>query len=140
MPENNQGYSQRNRALRDARVKRGWTQQELANRMETDPIYIGRWERGEVYPFPHMRQKLAEILGMSEEELGLASPPESTVQAIQNTVEQVAGANPKNIQEVAASQLAIINSYYLNGLEQSQQSFRWSLIWGGIGLVFLSLR
>jgi hypothetical protein len=55
----------------------------------------------------------------------------------QRALHQIATANPANIQEVAASQLAIINSYYQSGLEQSQQSFVWSLIWGGIGLIFL---
>ncbi len=55
----------------------------------------------------------------------------------QQAVQDVAKANPNNIQEVAASQLSIINSYYQSGLQQSQQSFRWSLIWGGIGLLFL---
>lgn len=54
----------------------------------------------------------------------------------QKAVQEVAKANPDNIQEVAASQLAIINSYYQSGLQQSQKSFQWSLIWGGIGLVF----
>jgi TRADD-N domain-containing protein len=52
-------------------------------------------------------------------------------------INTVAKADPSNIQEVAASQLRIINSYYQSGLQQSQQSFRWSLIWGGIGLGFL---
>jgi len=55
----------------------------------------------------------------------------------QEAVREVAKADPSNIQEVAASQLAIINSYYQSGLNQSQQSFKWSLIWGGIGLGFL---
>ncbi len=55
----------------------------------------------------------------------------------QQAIQEVAKANPNNIQEVAASQLSIINSYYQSGLQQSQQSFKWSLIWGGIGLGFL---
>src|SRR5713101_6842114 len=55
----------------------------------------------------------------------------------QYAVQEVAKADPNNIQEVAASQLSIINSYYQSGLQQSQQSFKWSLIWGGIGLGFL---
>ncbi len=55
----------------------------------------------------------------------------------QQAVEEVAKADPNNIQEVAASQLSIINSYYQSGLQQSQQSFLWSLRWGGIGLAFL---
>src|SRR5713101_5980865 len=55
----------------------------------------------------------------------------------QYAVQEVAKADPNNIQEVAASQLSIINSYYQSGLQQSQQSFLWSLRWGGIGLGFL---
>src|SRR5207302_5661239 len=58
-------------------------------------------------------------------------------QARQQAISRVARADPGNIQEVAASQLSIINSYYQSGLQQSQQSFQWSLIWGGIGLAFL---
>jgi hypothetical protein len=54
-----------------------------------------------------------------------------------DAINDVAKADSSNIQEVAASQLGIINSYYQSGLQQSQQSFRWSLIWGGIGLGFL---
>jgi hypothetical protein len=54
-------------------------------------------------------------------------------------VQEVAKADPNNIQEVAASQLSIINSYYQSGLRQSQQSFSWSLIWGGVGFGFLLL-
>lgn len=56
---------------------------------------------------------------------------------LDEAVKKVKNANPDNIQEVAASQLSIINNYYISGLEQSQQSFRWSLIWGGIGFAFL---
>ncbi len=33
--------------------------------------------------------------------------------------------------------VAIINSYAHSGLQQSQQSFRWSLVWGGLGFGFL---
>ena len=56
-----------------------------------------------------------------------------------HALKEVAKADPNNIQEVAASQLAIINSYYQSGLQQSQQSFRWSLIWGVVGFGFLLL-
>jgi hypothetical protein len=72
------------------------------------------------------RRVLASVIGNSWEE-----------QKREQAVIRIAKADPKNIQEVAASQLAIINSYYQSGLQQSQQSFRWSLIWGGIGFGFL---
>ena len=51
-------------------------------------------------------------------------------------IERVEKSDPANIQEVAATQLRIINSYYQSGLQQSQRSFHWSLIWGGIGFSF----
>ena len=51
-------------------------------------------------------------------------------------IADVARVDPRNIQEVAASQLAIVNSYYESGLGQSQRSFRWSLIWSGVGFCF----
>jgi hypothetical protein len=57
--------------------------------------------------------------------------------AMQQATDRLAKADPGNIQEVVSSQVEIINAYYQSGLQQSQQSFRWSLIWGGIGLVFL---
>ncbi len=37
-------------------------------------------------------------------------------------IENVAKANPANIQEVAATQLAISNRYYESALQQSQRS------------------
>ena len=89
--------------------------------------------------------KLADALSLTNEEReaflaansSFDTTPVDTVQAIQDAVELVAEANPKNIQEVAAAQAEIINAYYLNGLEQSKKSFLWSLIWGRIGSGFL---
>ncbi len=51
-------------------------------------------------------------------------------------VKEVAGADPSNIQQVAASQLAIIGGYYKSVLRQAQQSFLAALIASIIGLSF----
>ena len=48
----------------------------------------------------------------------------------------VARADPSNIQQVAATQLELINTYYTTILEQAVQSFRWAMIAAGIGLAF----
>src|SRR6266849_607748 len=48
----------------------------------------------------------------------------------------VASLDPAKIQEVAASQLVIIDGYYKSVLQQSQQIFRWALVAAGVGLVF----
>jgi len=48
----------------------------------------------------------------------------------------MASLDPAKIQEVAASQLVIIDGYYKSVLQQAQQLFRWALIVAGVGLVF----
>ena len=49
----------------------------------------------------------------------------------------VASLDPAKIQEVAASQLVIIDGYYKGVQQEAQRLFRWGLIASGGGLVFL---
>jgi Cyanobacterial TRADD-N associated 2-Transmembrane domain len=51
-------------------------------------------------------------------------------------IQAVAQADPSNVQEVAASQLEISNSYYESVLHQAKQSFRSAIVAGGIGFAF----
>jgi transcriptional regulator with XRE-family HTH domain len=136
----NQEASHFGSMLRRERESKGMSLRALAELVNASPSQLARLEQGHVNPGLSLAVRLSKVFGKSIEDLGLIDsdiPTSNTTQAIHEAVEQVAQADPRNIQEVAASQLAIINSYYLNGLEQSQQSFRWSLIWGGIGLGFL---
>ena len=48
----------------------------------------------------------------------------------------VASLDPTKIQEVAASQLVIVDGYYKSVLQQAKQLFQWALIAVGVGLVF----
>jgi peptidoglycan hydrolase-like protein with peptidoglycan-binding domain/DNA-binding XRE family transcriptional regulator len=57
--------------LRRERERRGWTQVYLAQRIEVDPAYISRWERGVVSPTGVHRRRLCEVLERDAEELGL---------------------------------------------------------------------
>lgn len=57
--------------LKEERVKRGWSQQDVADRIGSTERSIGRWERGQSFPDPFNRQKLAELYGHSVEALGL---------------------------------------------------------------------
>ena len=85
-----------------------------------------------------MRETLKEI-GVDSAEIEVDSEGNVSVRSfnMENTrLANVAQANPSNIQEVAASQLGIINNYYKGVLQQAQQSFRWALISAGVGLVF----
>ncbi len=53
-----------------------------------------------------------------------------------DALESVARADPENIQEVAASQLALSNDYYESVLLQARRSFLAAIISAGVGLVF----
>src|SRR5690348_9958243 len=64
-----------NSRLRQERERRGWTQSDVAERIRTTRINVGRWENGQTFPGPYYRQKLAELYGKSLQELGLL--PES---------------------------------------------------------------
>ena len=65
-----------NSRLRQERERRGWTQSEVAERVRTTRINVGRWENGQTFPSPYYRQKLSEVFGKTLQELGLI--PEST--------------------------------------------------------------
>ena len=46
-------------------------------------------------------------------------------------------SNPTDFQVISASKLTLSNSFYNNALRQSQQSFLCSLIWAGVGALFI---
>jgi len=60
-----------NQMLRDERLRRNWSQQDLADRVSTTPNNVGRWERGETLPSPYFRQQLCAVFGKSSAALGL---------------------------------------------------------------------
>ena len=78
--------------LRNERLRKSWTQQELADQLGTTKLTVGRWERGVTVPGPYFRLRLAALFGKSVEELGLvevhASPP-SPMQEIGSKTVQV---------------------------------------------------
>lgn len=65
-------YPQVNERLRQARLKRGWRQVEVAEQLGTTAISMKRWEHGR-QPGAYFRVKLCMLFGMSAEELGLSS-------------------------------------------------------------------
>ncbi len=75
--------------LRYERDLRGWSQAELAEKIECDQKTIGRWERGKGIPRPYYRQRLSELFEKDAKELGLlgenltktspASPADHTI-------------------------------------------------------------
>jgi WD40 repeat protein/transcriptional regulator with XRE-family HTH domain len=59
-----------NVVLREERLRRRWSQQELADRLGTTKISVQRWERSITTPSPYFRLKLTTLFGKSFEELG----------------------------------------------------------------------
>lgn len=60
-----------NGLLRQAREARGWSQDQLAERLGTNGFTVCRWERGHALPSPYYRQQLSELLAQAPEALGL---------------------------------------------------------------------
>ncbi len=63
-----------NSRLHDARLERGWSQQDLAELVGTTFVNISRWENGSNFPTPYYRQKLCHVFGKTPAELGLIPP------------------------------------------------------------------
>jgi transcriptional regulator with XRE-family HTH domain len=66
-----------NNRLRFERELRGWSQEDLAEKVGTTQKIVSRWERGESTPLPYYRQKLCKFLGKNAAELGLIDQEET---------------------------------------------------------------
>ena len=55
---------------------------------------------------------------------------------IKDSVERLSKAKPGDVQEIAASQIQLLSSYYTLVLDQARRSFRWALIAAGVGFIF----
>jgi transcriptional regulator with XRE-family HTH domain len=63
-----------NERLRRARCLKGWSQEELAEKIGTSATMVSRWERGVNAPSPYFRERLCAALDGTAEELGLVRP------------------------------------------------------------------
>jgi transcriptional regulator with XRE-family HTH domain len=73
------------------RKLRGWTQTDLAEKLDVKPSHISRWENDKVRPHSDTLQAIARALGVSIDELTSGSQP-ATADA---TSMQVLGAIEK---------------------------------------------
>ncbi len=64
-----------NHRLRQLRRSRGWTQEQLAERLGTNAVNISRWENGN-FPGPYYIGRLCEAFGVGAAELGLLANEE----------------------------------------------------------------
>ena len=59
--------------LRAARKERGWTQQQVADRIGAPfALNVNRWEAGTASPSPYYLERLCQLFGKSVSELGLS--------------------------------------------------------------------
>lgn len=62
-----------NRLLKAARKERGWTQQEVADRIGAPlALSVSRWESGTTFPSAYYIERLCHLFGKSPRELGLS--------------------------------------------------------------------
>ena len=59
-----------NRSLRYYRENRGWSQQKVAELVDTSEDMVSRWERGVTKTSPYYREKLCTLFGKTAQELG----------------------------------------------------------------------
>lgn len=62
--------------LKHLRQEKLWSQAELASRIGTTPVSVGRWENNITRPNLHFQQQLCETFAKSPEELGFLPQPE----------------------------------------------------------------
>lgn len=67
----NDNANKPNANLRRERVRRGWSQQRVAEQLNTTEDMVSKWERGVSKPSPFYQERLAELYNQSVEELGL---------------------------------------------------------------------
>ena len=68
-----------NKLLRAARKERGWTQQQVADRIGAPlPLNISRWESGTAFPSAYYVERLSQLFGKSIRELGLSQLEQET--------------------------------------------------------------
>lgn len=64
-------FASPNLLLKQERELRGWSQNDVAQKIGCDHYYLSRWERGLTNPSAYYRQKLCALFGKNAEELGL---------------------------------------------------------------------
>jgi transcriptional regulator with XRE-family HTH domain len=101
-----------NRKLQEERLQRGWTQQEVADRVGTTVINVSRWERGVTTPGPYFRQQLCLLFEKDMAALGLLPPEDAPAQEettpqsqpVEEQHEQVAPSSDIHVQTASAAE------------------------------------
>ena len=60
--------------IRELRQARGWTQLELATRLQVTPSTVYNWERGKYEPTASMFRRIGQVFEVPMEEIALGEP------------------------------------------------------------------
>ena len=63
-----------NDLLRRHRKLHAWSQEKLADLVQTDASLVRKWERGVVTPRPYHQEKLCDLFGVTADQLGFIEP------------------------------------------------------------------
>jgi Predicted NTPase (NACHT family) len=89
-----------NYLLRKARIERGWTQEDVAHKLNIDAQTISTWERGSRLPSLRSRTQLCELFEKSLEELGLQQQDDKhESQPIAPSSPQIMYTSPNTVNE-----------------------------------------
>jgi transcriptional regulator with XRE-family HTH domain len=61
------------KTIRELREDRGWTQLELANKLEVTPATVYNWERGRYEPSASKLRAIAQTFGVSMDDIALVA-------------------------------------------------------------------
>ena len=75
--------------LRKLRMQKGVTQQALADMLEASVSAVQKWERGQAEPNAKTLQRMADIFGVSMDELCDRVPPETNISVMTRAFRQM---------------------------------------------------
>lgn len=106
-----------NEPLKQARIARNWTQQNVADMLQVSVDAVRGWERGRRSPTPRMRTKLCELFETSAAELGLGTLEEAEQRA--SSFEEQAGFSSADVRRMKINRRRMVGRVrdtWINGI------------------------
>jgi transcriptional regulator with XRE-family HTH domain len=117
-----------NRLLRAARKERGWTQQQVADRIGAPlSLNISRWENGLAFPSAYYIERLCQLFGKSISELGL-SQMEDEMSSKQAPQPISVGQTPLPVMSETSQETTVGQSVIASTSEHSEGVYRADLL------------
>lgn len=110
-----------NRLLRAARKERGWTQQQVADRIGAPlSLNISRWENGIAFPSAYYIERLCQLFGKSISELGLSQLEDEKWNEQPSQAVSASQASPSVVTET--SQDAMVGQSFIASTSEHSES------------------